>query len=118
MPISFQQLIDREDLPEQEPGENNIKTNQRQLGSNILGKTDKNHEIDLHLFGHVHNRGGTHKKADGTHQFNVSHLSVAPRRLYGRKYLKINLSKGDLDWRFKSAVMSDLDFETFLEMYL
>ncbi|KXB04751.1 hypothetical protein AKJ49_01755 [candidate division MSBL1 archaeon SCGC-AAA382A03] len=118
MPISFQQLIDREDLPEQEPGGNNVKTNPRQLGSNILGKMDKNYEIDLHLFGHVHNRGGTHKKVDGTHQFNVSHLSVAPRRLYGRKYLRVNLSKENLEWKFESAVTADLDFETFLETYL
>ncbi|KXA92635.1 hypothetical protein AKJ64_02615 [candidate division MSBL1 archaeon SCGC-AAA259E17] len=121
MPISFQLLIDREDLPDQELDGNSVQTNPKQLGSNILRKIGKKHEIDFHFFGHVYNRGGTHKKIDDVHQFNqfnVSHLSVAPRRLYGRKYLKINLSKENFDWKFKSAVTSELDFETFLETYL
>lgn len=119
IPISLQQIVDRKELPEKKSNDKDVpRSGPKQLGSRVLSRIDRKYEIDLHIFGHVHKRGGIHQKTEGTHFFNVSHLATDPHRLYGRKFLEIDLSKNKLNWEYQSVVRPDLDFETFLETYL
>ena len=93
-------------------------TSPRRLGSRVLRNFIKYYQPDLHIFGHVHKQGGKQRLVGDTLCFNVSHLSVMPYKLTGRKFLTITIQKGKISPRFDSAVHKKLDFDSFIETYI
>lgn len=95
-----------------------ISFNPVHLGSRILKDFLNKYQVDIHLFGHVHKKGGSKVHMGETVFFNVSHLSVDPYKLTGRKYLVLKLDRNNINYNFDSIVNKDLTFEQFIGSYL
>lgn len=118
IPFSLREVLDLENLPDTSNSDNGTaRANPKHLGSRLLKKFLRENPIDLHIFGHVHKRGGISNVVKGVKAFNVSHLAPSPRKLYGRKLLRIKLSE-DVKYNFQSIVNPSLSFEEYLETYL
>lgn len=87
------------------------------LGSRILKEFIDENKIDLHIFGHVHKRGGKIIREDNTIFVNVAHLNPDPYKLTGRKVSLIDINK-NIKIKFRHIVEEFLDFEMFLKTYL
>lgn len=103
---------------EDEERKKKTSTNPLHIGSRIIKEFLNKKMVDMHIFGHVHKMGGSVIEDNNTLFFNVSHLSIDPYRLSGRKYLLIELSKNSHNHMFGSLVDSTLSFEEFLRKYL
>ncbi|MEM3710138.1 MAG: metallophosphoesterase [Nitrososphaerales archaeon] len=93
--------------------------NPRRLGSKAIKEFVDYYKPDIHIFGHVHKQGGKVIQEDGRYFFNVSHFSLMPYKLTGRKFLKIRIKEeGKFGHSFDSLVIKELYFKDFLERYL
>jgi Icc-related predicted phosphoesterase len=127
-PITLREMIVLEDILEElkgeqkpEPMEKTKKPTSsiRHLGSRIISNFAKYYKPDIHIFGHVHKEGGKTETQEATKFFNVSHLSPLPYRLTGRKFLKINITKENIEASFNHVITEkDISFDEFIEKYL
>ena len=127
-PITLREMIVLEDILEELKGEQKPepmeKTKKpassiRHLGSRIISNFVKYYKPDIHIFGHVHKEGGKTETQEATKFFNVSHLSPLPYRLTGRKFLKINITKENIEASFNHVITEkDISFDEFIEKYL
>lgn len=93
--------------------------NPRRLGSRAIKDFVDYYKPDVHIFGHVHKQGGKAIYEDETYFFNVSHFSLIPYKLTGRKFLKIRINEErKFEYSFDSLVIKELYFKDFLERYL
>jgi Icc-related predicted phosphoesterase len=91
----------------------------RRLGSKAIKEFVEYFKPDIHIFGHVHKQGGKLIKEDDTYFFNVSHFSLMPYKLTGRKFVTIKIIKErKFEAIFDSFVIKELHFSDFIEMYL
>jgi Icc-related predicted phosphoesterase len=91
----------------------------RRLGSRAIKEFVEYYKPDIHIFGHVHKQGGKVMREGDTCFYNVSHFSLMPYKLTGRKFLTITIRKeGEIESRFDSFVKKDMYFKDFLEKYL
>jgi Icc-related predicted phosphoesterase len=127
-PITLQEMLILEDILEELKGETKPETKEttkktttsiRHLGSRIISNFVKYYKPDVHIFGHVHKEGGKTETQEATKFFNVSHLSPLPYRLTGRKFLKINITKENIEASFNHVITEkDISFDEFIEKYL
>ncbi|MEM4297678.1 MAG: metallophosphoesterase family protein, partial [Nitrososphaerota archaeon] len=93
--------------------------NPRRLGSKAIKEFVDYYKPDIHIFGHVHKQGGKVIHEDETYFFNVSHFSLMPYKLTGRKFLKIRINEErKFGHSFDSLVIKEFYFKDFLERYL
>jgi Icc-related predicted phosphoesterase len=91
----------------------------RRLGSKAIKEFVEYFKPDIHIFGHVHKQGGKLIKEGDTYFFNVSHFSLMPYKLTGRKFVTIKIIKErKFEAIFDSFVIKELHFSDFIEMYL
>jgi len=91
----------------------------RRLGSKAIKEFVEYYKPDIHIFGHVHKQGGKLIKEGDTYFFNVSHFSLMPYKLTGRKFFTIKIIKErKFEAIFDSFVIKELHFRDFIEMYL
>jgi Icc-related predicted phosphoesterase len=91
----------------------------RRLGSKAIKEFVEYFKPDIHIFGHVHKQGGKLIKEGDTYFFNVSHFSLMPYKLTGRKFFTIKIIKErKFEAIFDSFVIKELHFRDFIEMYL
>jgi len=91
----------------------------RRLGSKTIKEFVEYYKPDIHIFGHVHKQGGKLIKEGDTYFMNVSHFSLTPYKLTGRKFLTIKIiNERKFEAIFDSFVRKELHFRDFLEMYL
>jgi len=116
--LSNVEEFEEEDKPKKEKKKEKVSTNPVHLGSRIIREFLNRKKIDIHIFGHVHKKGGSKVDDKNAIFFNVSHLSPDPYRLTGRKYLLLELTKDSINYHFDSLVEKILPFEDFLIKYL
>ena len=87
--ITIKELEYAENIEEQDIEEEKRSTNPLHLGSRIIKEFAMKNKINLHLFGHVHQKGGEITKIRDTLFVNISHISVLPYKLTGRKICNI-----------------------------
>lgn len=119
IPNSLREILDQDELPEKSDEEkrSSSTTNPKHLGSKLLKNFLRDYPIDIHFFGHVHKRGGTTDLVKGTRFFNAGHLAPTPRKLYGRKLLRVRLGE-ETKWKYQSVVNKKIGFDEYLETYL
>lgn len=115
--ITLSEFETTEQADEEDKEGKTKSTNPLLLGSKILKEFTKENEIDLHIFGHVHKQGGKKTMKNNSIYLNVSHMSVLPYKLTGRKACIIDINK-KIKPKFQSIVEEDLDFEEFLHTYI
>jgi Icc-related predicted phosphoesterase len=122
-PITLKESIILEEilLDTEYKGEKNKKSlvSPRRLGSKAIKEFVEYYKPDIHIFGHVHKQGGKLIKEGDTYFFNVSHFSLMPYKLTGRKFFTIKIIKErKFEAIFDSFVIKELHFRDFIEMYL
>jgi Icc-related predicted phosphoesterase len=91
----------------------------RRLGSKAIKEFVECYKPEIHIFGHVHKQGGKSMREGDTCFYNISHFSLMPYKLTGRKFLTIKISnERKFEASFDSFVTKELYFRDFLEKYL
>jgi Icc-related predicted phosphoesterase len=90
----------------------------RRLGSKAIKEFVEYYKPDIHIFGHVHKQGGKFIKEGDTYFYNISHFSLIPYKITGRKFLIIRINDEKFEALFDSFVIKELYFKDFLEKYL
>lgn len=102
----------------EKPDKKKKSRNPKRLGSKVIKDFINRFNVDIHVFGHIHKEGGKIFNSNNTTFFNISHLSILPYKLTGRKYLLINLNKEGIKYKFDAVVNKNIPFEEYTEEYL